>query len=159
MVGSMYALAVTEMFLLAQLPNTHVFNDVEWGSDACSNGGGSFAEDGRCPFETVGWSGSDGGVGFEEPSGECCTRLPVSLIIVRCETPYRGWWGAVVEVFAVDDALCPILFHYSSRSARAWLASIGIARIGLSVASRRSSHFVFMMKIQIGHDGRSTIMS
>jgi hypothetical protein len=58
-------------------PSIHVFDDVEWGSDAASSGGGSFAEIVRCPFETFWWGGSNGGVSFEEPSGESCNRLIV----------------------------------------------------------------------------------
>jgi hypothetical protein len=33
-------------------PTTHVFDGVEWGLDAASNGGGTFTEVVRCPFET-----------------------------------------------------------------------------------------------------------
>jgi hypothetical protein len=47
-------------------PTTHVFDDVEWGSDAASSGGHTFAEAVRCPFETYWWRGSDGGVSVEE---------------------------------------------------------------------------------------------
>jgi hypothetical protein len=64
----------------------------------------------RCPFETFWWGGSDGGVSFEEPDGESYSRLPISSVLVRCEGPYRGWWGVVIEFCAVGDALCAIPF-------------------------------------------------
>jgi hypothetical protein len=43
-------------------PTTQEFDDMDWGSDAANNGGDSFAEAERCPFETLWWSGSDGGI-------------------------------------------------------------------------------------------------
>jgi hypothetical protein len=86
-------------------PTTHVLEDVEWGSDAASIGGGSFAEAMRCPFEAYWWGGFDGGVSFVEPCEKCCIRFPVSCILVRCDGQYCGWWGVAIEFFAVGDAL------------------------------------------------------
>jgi hypothetical protein len=68
-------------------PSTRVFDDVEWGADAASIGGGTFAEVVRCPFEAFWWRGTDGGVSVEKPCGESCTCLPFARILVRCEAP------------------------------------------------------------------------
>jgi hypothetical protein len=46
-------------------PTTYVFDDVERGADASRSGGCAFSEGVRCPLETWGWGGSDGGVRVE----------------------------------------------------------------------------------------------
>jgi hypothetical protein len=84
MVGSTYLLLVTELFLAK---TTHVLDDVEWGPDVASSGGGTFSEVVRCPFETFWRCGANGGVSVEELGGEKRSRLRVARTLVRCEAP------------------------------------------------------------------------
>jgi hypothetical protein len=135
-------------------PSTHVFNDVEWGPDESSSGGGTFAEAVRCPFETFWRCGADGGVSVEEPSGESRSCLPVATTLVRCIAPQCGWWGALIGFFAIGGTLRAIPFHEVNEGGvgRDWYSQDWfVGRVASLVA------FCLWISSQICLDGRSTV--